>query len=131
MQTIDQKCAENAYKAYFELNKLSDLDKDKVFGFAKKMPMMIMASGLGNAVMFKLNDDIDLVKYLLKWLFPEENFDIQGNDQEEKLKAKIEKVVYEKLLKSSDSLRINTVKALKWLEWFNRFADASETSDKE
>jgi len=124
MQTIDQKCAENAYKAYFELNKLPDSDKDKVFGFAKKMPMMIMASGLGNAVMFKLNDDIDLVKYLLKWLFPEENFDMQGDDQ-------IKKVVSEKLLKSRDSLRINTVKALKWLEWFNRFADASETSDKE
>jgi CRISPR/Cas system CMR-associated protein Cmr5 small subunit len=122
MQTIDQKCAENAYKAYCELNQLPE--KDKVFGFAKKMPMMIMASGLGNAIMFKLKDDIKLVKCLLKWLFPNEKFDIQMDDRE-----KIEQIVSGKLLNSMDSLRINTVKTLKWLEWFNRFADASETSD--
>lgn len=114
-QTIDQQCAESAYKAYVGLKK--DLEKDidkleKVFGYAKKLPMMIIHSGLPNALMFKLKDHRVFVKVLLKWLI---GSDIQENEIENKINSE--------LISDATKLRYHTVKAMRWLEWFNRFSD--------
>lgn len=114
-QTIDQKCAESAYKAYTELKK--DPKKKEIFGYAKKMPMMIINSGLGNAIMFKYNKDNHnrFHEYFLEWL--------TGIKPEKERPG--EKIMGE-ILKDSISLRYYTAKALRWLEWFNRFADTEE-----
>lgn len=117
MQTIDQKCAQSAYEAYKQLKtSLNDKEKEKVFGYAKKLPMMIIHSGLGNAIMFKYNKDNHNLfhKYFLNWLV---NVNLNGNENEPGT------AVFNNILSDATKLRYYTTKALRWLEWFNRFAD--------
>ncbi|MCG2726423.1 MAG: type III-B CRISPR module-associated protein Cmr5 [Elusimicrobia bacterium] len=113
MRTLDQKCANSAYEAFSELK--SESKKEKLFRHAKKMPMLIINSGLGNAIMFKYGDYEEFNKHFLKWL--------KADIQDEVLNCeKIGDQVIQLFLSSREELRQNTVKALKWLEWFNRFA---------
>ncbi|HOJ85623.1 MAG: type III-B CRISPR module-associated protein Cmr5 [Elusimicrobiales bacterium] len=109
-QTIDQQCAKSAYDAYNTLR--NNTDKEKIFSYAKKLPMMIIHSGLPNALMFKLKDHGVFVKVLLEWL-------VGSNIPE----TEIENKINSELLSDATKLRYHTVKAMRWLEWFNRFAD--------
>jgi len=116
-KTIDQEYAESAYKAYTELRNSGD--KDKIFGYAKKLPMMIINSGLVAAIMFKYNKDghNKFHKYFLGWL-TENN--LEGTEDN------IQQPCLDKLLKDASSLRYYTSKALRWLFWFNKFADTEK-----
>jgi CRISPR type III-B/RAMP module-associated protein Cmr5 len=116
-KTIDQICAESAYKAYTELRN-SD-DKDKIFGYAKKLPMMIINSGLVAAIMFKYNKDghNEFHKYFLKWLTGIEPENEKPGDD-----------LIKELLKDASSLRYYTSRALRWLFWFNKFADTKDVN---
>ena len=116
-KTIDQICAESAYKAYTELR--NSEDKDKIFGYAKKLPMMIINSGLVAAIMFKYNKDghNEFHKYFLGWLTGD---DLKGKEDN------IPQSCLDKLLKDASSLRYYTSKALRWLFWFNKFADTEK-----
>lgn len=118
-QTIDQRCAQSAYEAYTKLKEELKNDKEKlekIFGYAKKLPMMIIHSGLGNAIMFKYNKDGHnrFHKYFLNWLT---GSNLNGNENQPP------KEVFDKILSDATSLRYYTTKAMRWLEWFNRFAD--------
>ena len=123
-KTIDQICAEDAYKAFISIKNnenLSKEKKDKIFSYAKKLPMMIINSGLVAAIMFKYNKDGHNMfhKYFLEWL----TGDVLNGYEEN-----IPENVRIKLLKDASSLRYYTSRALRWLFWFNKFAD---TEDKE
>jgi len=112
-KTIDQEYAESAYKAYTELKNSGD--KDKIFGYAKKLPMMIINSGLVAAIMFKYKEHNGFHKYFLGWLTGIEPENDKKRDESIK-----------KLLENASSLRYYTSKALRWLFWFNKFADTEK-----
>ncbi len=108
MRALDQECAQKALTAVNEMCNSTDTLK-----FAKKLPMLIINSGLCNALLFAHNKNhSNLVVNILKWLLGDDNIAINN----------INDIIDKKLLSDRNMLRLYTVKALKYLEWFNKFA---------
>lgn len=122
-KTLDQRRAEHAWEA---IERIGEGDGAKEYAReAKKMPVRIMASGLGQALSFimakgkkkptlrQLHDD------LTKWVI-----DKRG------IPAKNSQSLLESIFKGdSDFLRRATDEVLTYLQWLNRFAEAKGLSD--
>jgi CRISPR-associated protein Cmr5 len=107
--------------------KLVPHEKAKRIGAqAKKLPIRILASGLGQALAFLRAKDYapELLSALGDWVL-----DKRSNPESDKsppdAKALIEAIVKG----SSDTLRRATMETLAYLQWFNRFAEAEHLTE--
>ena len=116
-QTLEQRRSQHAWKAVQTIKSQPEKSRKDLAGHAKKLPMRIKSSGLGQALAFlnaKLNKDNLLHEQLSLWVLTERC-----------IKAPDSKGLLESLVKgNSDQLRRSTEEVLAWLEWFNRFAEA-------
>jgi CRISPR-associated protein Cmr5 len=130
-QTLDQRRAGHAWTAIGKVKTwTSDQHKKDYAGMAKKMPVRIMAAGLGPALAFvlaKAGDGRD--KQHIKQLHDDlTDWVIQGR----KIKATVPKSLLESVIKgTSDFLRQATDEALVYMQWLNRFAEAEGLSSQE
>ena len=142
-QTLDQRRAKHAYQVIAEVmrkyppiidGKKSSPDPaaKKFGGQAKKLPMRIIASGLGQALAFvkaKRFAPILLVA-LDNWvLHKPDGFDvklIKGNEEQFKDTALLNSVIEG----SAGFLRQATDEALAYLLWLNRFCEANKLTDE-
>jgi len=117
--TLDQRRASLAWQAIQSLEKLSDRDveqRDDMVRQAKKLPVRVMASGLGQALAFlfakseKKPGTKDLLQLLQYWLVTETQ------------KAQGDLLVW-LLTAKSDEVRLATAETLALAQWFNRFAE--------
>jgi CRISPR-associated protein Cmr5 len=129
MQTLDQKRASHAWSLVEnEVAKLPEA-KRKEFGTqAKKLPMRILAAGLGQALAFleakskaddksKTTPQQVLLEGLADWMHHRR--DAQG-------KARL---VVRVIQGDADFLRFATAECLAYLQWVVRFADAQGLTD--
>jgi len=126
IQTLDQLRAKHAWtriKKLMEAFKDSK-DQEEYAGEAKKLPMRIMASGLGQALAFilaKANKGekpkehlIQLHNDLSDWVIKNRGF-----------KAAVPNSLLESVIQGdTDFLRLATDETLAYLQWLNRFAEA-------
>ena len=119
-QTLDQRRASHAWEAVQRAKKGEGTHKNQVpkkfGGQAKKMPVRIMASGLGQAMAFlrAKNYAPGLVEELSDWVATRIP-----------LKAAESRDLLERVIKGeSDFLRRATDEVLAYLQWLNRFAEA-------
>ena len=119
-QTLEQRRANHAWDA---VQRAKDGQDPKKFGGqAKKLPMRIMAAGLGQALAFlkAKNDAPRLLEKLSDWI----NRCIP-------LKPDEPKDLLERIIKGdSDFLRRATDEVLAYLVWLNRFAEAERLTDE-
>jgi len=118
--TLDQKRASHAWEAVLRAeSQAGDHQRQspkKFGGQAKKLPVRIMASGLGQALAFLKAKDYapGLVAELSAWIA--ERVPTRGNESRDLL---------ERIIKGdSDFLRRATDEVLAYLSWLNRFAEA-------
>lgn len=126
-QTLDQRRANHAWnvvkRARAKQEPHQGQDPKKFGGQAKKLPMRIMAAGLGQALAFlKAKDDAPgLLAELSDWLsrrMPPRD----GGPCE----------ILERIINGdSDFLRRTTDEALAYLTWLNRFAEAEGLTEEE
>lgn len=126
LKTLDQKRAEHAWDAVrHALSKIgphSEQIPKKFGGNAKKLPVRIMASGLGQALAFLRAKDYapGLIWELSDWIGRQ----IPSKDGREDL---LDRIVHG----SSNDLRRATDEVLAYLQWLNRFAEAEGLADDE
>lgn len=118
--TLDQERANHAWEAVLRAqSKTGDHQKQipkKFGGQAKKLPVRIMASGLGQALAFLKAKDYapGLVAELSDWVA--QRIPTRANDPRDLL---------ERIVKGdSEFLRRATDEVLAYLTWLNRFAEA-------
>ena len=107
-KTRDQRRASDAWTAIEKICKQTD--RADIVRAAKKLPVRIHTAGLGHAVQFvKAKERTKaLVPLLSRWVLGDPDGDFPKAIREG----------------DADSLRRQTVEALAWLQWFNRFAEA-------
>lgn len=137
-QTLDQRRAADAWSKIDEIFK-NDKFREDYTGEAHKLPVRIMASGLGQALVFlfakqKKKPGLErLLSDLSNWVLKERIIDsaivvpIQKNP--DLLRAIVDPAA------DSEFLRWATDETLAYLQWINRFAeglggDESKNSDK-
>ncbi|MCL5269533.1 MAG: type III-B CRISPR module-associated protein Cmr5 [bacterium] len=128
-RSIELKRAKAAYEAIEAVGRLNDQDEiNDYVTEAKKMPVRILASGLGQAVAFieaKSNNSKQGLKLLQKqmtdWIAF--RFPLQGETKHHSL---IERIINGDVY----FLRRATDEALAWLQWLNRFAEAKDIKKK-
>ena len=135
-KTLDQRRAKHAWQAIISQATGKDKDGRRQYGEgakeyareARKLPVRIMASGLGQALAFilakakdkkpnlrKLHDD------LTDWVI-----------RQRPIEAKKPGSLLERILEEdADFLRRATDEALAYLQWLNRFAEAEGLTDAE
>jgi len=126
-QTLEQRRAGHAWdvvqRAKQKQNLHQNQEPKKFGGHAKKLPMRIMAAGLGQALAFLKAKDYapGLLAELSAWIgkrIPPK----QGEPTE----------LLERIVKGdSDFLRRATDEVLAYLTWLNRFAEAEGLTDEE
>jgi len=112
-KTLDQQRASHAWKT---VSQAKNQMYEKFVGQAKKLPVRVMASGLGQAMAFlkAKNDAPGLVAALSDWVAsrlpprPGEPRDL------------LDRIIHG----NSDFLRRATDEVLAYLQWLNRFAEA-------
>lgn len=123
--TLDQRRASLAWQAIQSLEKLPDRDveqRDDMVRQAKKLPVRIMASGLGQALAFlfakseKKPGTKDLLQLLKYWLVTETQLVLANQNANEDLLVWL-------LTAPSDQVRLATAETLALAQWFNRFAE--------
>lgn len=118
--TLDQRRAKHAWQAVTTA-------KQKEAGFkdfcmhARRLPMRIMASGLGQALAFLKAKDYapQLLEELGDWVL-----DKRANPASTKPKPNDEALLRQIIEKDSDFLRRATDETIAYLQWLNRFAEA-------
>ena len=118
--TLDQRRAAHAWKAIQEVKAISK-GQEEYKGEAKKLPMRIMAAGLGQALAFIASKAADkkpglqnLLRHLSEWVI-----------EQRPLPAKAPGSLLQSIvLGDSDFLRRATEETLGYLQWLNRFAEA-------
>lgn len=125
-QTLEQKRSQHAWKSVQQIKeelKKEELKKKELARHAKKLPMRIKASGLGQALAFlnaKAEKNNLLHEALTDWIVKERG-----------ITAEQSRTLIEVVIKgNSDTLRRSTEETLAWLEWFNRFAEAEGLKDE-
>lgn len=123
-KTVDQRRAEHAWEKLMALKNSNNghwgEDAEDYTREAKKLPVRIMASGLGQALSFikakanKKNGLRELNSDLSEWVIKKRP--IQAKEPEDLLQSIISD--------DSDFLRRVTDEALSYLQWLNRFAEA-------
>lgn len=97
--------------------KIPHEDAKKFGGHARKLPVRIMASGLGQALAFlkAKNYTPDLLEALGDWV----------------LKRRTQTALLEAVITgTADSLRQHTAETLAYLLWLNRFCEANNLTDE-
>ena len=122
-QTLDQKRAAHAFEAVEATKKLKDEDKKKYGIHARKLPMRIIASGLGQALAFLLAKDYcpSLLKSLSHWCL----------HKKDKEPAEANELLLKLIHGNSEDLRRYTAEALAYLQWLVRFVEAAGISAEE
>lgn len=122
MPTLDQNRASHAWEAVLsaegKTGNHQKQDPKKFGGQAKKLPVRIMASGLGQALAFLKAKDYapGLVSELTDWV---------AQRIPDSAKPKEPRDLLERIIKGdSDFLRRATDEVLAYLIWLNRFAEA-------
>jgi len=112
--TPDQLRAKHAWDV---VEKIKGHKDAKLFGgAARKLPVRIMASGLGQSLAFLAakGKTPELLKALGDWV-------LKKSDDRALLNAVIQG--------TADSLRMHTAETLAYLQWLNRFCEANKLSD--
>lgn len=125
-QTLDQRRAAHAWNAIATLKQCGENERKEYAGEAKKLPIRIMTSGLGQALAFLLAKAKDkkpnltlLHEHLTDWSLRERG-----------LPGPIGRSLLESVIKgNSDFLRQATDEVLAYLQWLNRFAEAEGMRD--
>ncbi len=124
--TLDQQRAKHAWKAIEHVKALRDSERKEYAGEAKKLPIRLMTSGLGQALAFILSKAKDkkpalhrLHDDLTDWSLKQRG--LRGSDPNSLLKS----------ICFGDAvfLRRATDEVLAYLEWLNRFAEAEGLTD--
>lgn len=123
--TLDQRRAAHAWEAVQKAKKLDRSAAQTYGGEAKKLPMRIMAAGLGHALAFivakaakkkglqPLHDDVT------DWVI-----------RKRPLKARAPESLIESIVQADAGfLRLATDETLAYLQWLNRFAEAEGLTD--
>lgn len=119
VRTLDQRRASDAWKVVQDVKAGNDEKKKKEFGTqAKKLPMRIMAAGLGHALAFLEGKGYaeSLRSALNEWARKRREPE-QGEDA--RLFVRI-------IQKDADFQRWATAECLAYLRWLVRFADAED-----
>jgi CRISPR-associated protein Cmr5 len=127
-QTLDQRRAAHAWTAIQNLKRNPQQpEREEYAGEAKKLPIRIMTSGLGQALAFLLAKAKDKKKSLHQlhedltdWVLRQRG--LRGLAQDSLIRSVIEG--------NSDFLRQATDEVLAYLQWLNRFAEAELRSDQ-
>jgi CRISPR-associated protein Cmr5 len=128
--TLDQRRARHAWEAVCAIVKKYSTEKakaKKIGGQAKKLPMRIIASGLGQALAFLKAKDYapDLLIELSDWVL-----DKRSSPDSKKPKPVDDALIQAIINGQSDFLRRATDEALSYLLWFNRFAEAENLTEE-
>ena len=110
LQTLSQRRAHHAWKvvdAHLSRSGIEDFARE-----AKKLPMRILTSGLGQSLAFAKKKSPELVDALTSWM--------QEYQRDDRIVDLLERVVKG----DSDFQRLATAECLAYLAWLVRFADA-------
>jgi len=130
-QTLDQRRAQHAMKAVEQVKAVQKQDAAKKFGGqARKLPVRIAASGLGQALAFLKAKGYapDLLNSLGDWVLgvvkPAQDVKsrIDGKPTDERLLTAV-------VFGTADFLRQATDEVLAYLQWLNRFCEATGLTD--
>jgi len=139
--TLDQRRARHAWEAVREIVRkfppqmvngkpVADKQAKRYGGQAKKLPMRIMASGLGQALAFlkAKNYAPDLLMDVADWVL-----DKRANPNSRKPRPDDKALLTALISKeaTSDLLRRATDEVLAYLQWLNRFAEAEKLTEGE
>lgn len=115
--TPDQRRAKHAWDVVQKLKKGSEFDE--FYGASQKLPVRIMASGLGQALAFirAKNKTPALVEALGDWVLR----DLPKKDRD---------LLNAIITGDADKLREYTSEAMAYLQWVNRFCEAEEKISK-
>ncbi len=131
IQTLDQRRAEHAWERIEQIEKQGKSAAEEYAGEAKKLPMRIMAAGLGQALAFvlaKANKGEKPKKHLVQLHDDLTNWIVEGRG----FPAANPKSLLESVIKGdSDFLRLATDETLAYLQWLNRFAEAKGLGKEE
>jgi len=114
--TLDQDRARNAWDIIQGAKDLDEKKKDAFGVQLKKLPMRILAAGLGQSLAFLEAKDKDslLLDALAKWINTRRKVEANGRIR-----------LVERIIKGdADFLRFATAECLAYLQWLVRFADA-------
>lgn len=131
-QTLDQRRANHAWHAVQAAKKQEGChktqDPKKFGGQARKLPIRIMASGLGQALAFlkAKNFAPGLLVEIADWVL-----DKRANPESEKAKPGDDALLNQIIMGTSDFLRRATDEVLAYLQWLNRFAEAEKLTEGE
>ena len=126
-QTLDQRRAKHAWEAVQKAKKSND--PKKFGGQARKLPMRIKASGLGNAIAFINAKGYapELLEAISDWvLYQRQNRQSQKKSE----KQNICNLLCEITKGTADFLRWATDETLAYLQWINRFAEAEGLTEE-
>lgn len=123
-KTLDQRRAKHAWQAVAQVVDTYGLKSEKAKKFggqAKKLPVRIMASGLGQALAFLRAKDYapDLLMELADWVL-----DKRTHEQSTTGKPGDDALLKAVVQGTSEELRRATDEVLAYLLWLNRFAEA-------
>jgi len=120
-QTLDQRRAAHAWNAVVKLKQCGASDQKDYAGEAKKLPIRIMTSGLGQALAFLLSKAKEKKRHLrqlhddlTEWALGHRG--LAGPVRDSLLQSIIQA--------DSDFLRQATDEVLAYLQWLNRFNEA-------
>jgi len=120
-KTLDQRRAEHAWQAVQVAKNNKDVDFEKFHGQAKKLPVRIIASGLGQALAF-----LKAKNYAPKLLVALGDWVLDKRINPDSKKPEPDDMALLKAVVEGDAefLRWATDEVLAYLQWLNRFADA-------
>jgi len=123
-QDLDQRRAAHAWEAVQEAKEKGD---SKFQGEAKKLPVRIMAAGLGQALAFLNAKGYSplLLSVLGDWVL-----DKRLKPGSSARRPEEDALIKHILEHSSERLRLATSETLAYLQWLNRFAEAELASDE-
>ncbi|NLF69583.1 MAG: type III-B CRISPR module-associated protein Cmr5 [Candidatus Anammoximicrobium sp.] len=130
--TLDQRRARHAWQAVHDTKQhigCHQKQDEKKFGVnARKLPVRIMASGLGQALAFlKAKDSAPgLLIEIADWVL-----DKRANPDSNREKPKDDALLQSVITSDSDFLRAATEEVLAYLQWLVRFAEAEGLTDSE
>ena len=119
--SLDQERAKHAWEAVISAKK--EKDPKKYGGQAKKLPIRIIASGLGSALSF-----LEAKKYAPKLVADLSNWIVK---QIPPAQGHSSNLLQRIIQGDSDFLRRATDETMAYLQWLNRFAEAEGLTDEE
>jgi CRISPR-associated protein Cmr5 len=122
--TLDQRRAKHAWNAVMAAKKGKGFEA--FCTQAKKLPIRIMASGLGQALAFLDAKDYapQLLQAIGDWVL-----DKRGNPGSSKPMPPANDLIKRIIEKDSDFLRRATDETVAYLQWLNRFAEAEGSAE--